>query len=159
MLWSDSSGKLQLYDFLGSGCHGDVWDLGNGKALKVAGAEFSKMVWKERAFYQDLFEHLIETKYNFIVPLYDYHISKKFFGYTMAKLNPLPRKDRRVLDYWHTIGADDIDEVLNRAKHPQLLDLWSKIKRADLKPFDLHGNNVLQDEQGNWKIIDVEALL
>jgi hypothetical protein len=64
----------------------------------------------------------------------------------------------KLIGYYHPVPRDTVDPYFQRAwrENPKLVEFMNKVL-ADGYYTDLHNQNFLKDEEGNYRIIDLEG--
>lgn len=150
-----SSGKISEFPILASGGEGIIYDL-DDKVLKVAYTDLIEFIWKRRRSYRKLFEKLAQGQYPFIVSVYDYHLSQEAFCYTMEKLIPLSKTEKKIIAPFNGTTSK---YILKNCKNSQLLRFIQKAADMKLYSFDIQDFNIMKDHNGNWKFIDLESFI
>ncbi len=115
--------------------------------------------------------HFIRIPDPMVVPVYSFeeleaHLDCQYgtyrYAYTMKRLALLDYDEKRIIDEFHSwsseVERDHHNEWFRRGwrEYPQLMDFMNVVYRQK-RYRDLHGGNFLKDENGDYKIIDLEG--
>lgn len=127
---------------------------------------------KTYTFMKAICESLIRSPNPSIVPVLSFHtVSKGFFhfryNYLMQKLNPLSSFEKSVIEVWSGINDDDREDIpkytpeqsdaislAGQEQCPKLLKLMDEWRWTY---WDFHAGNVMKDDDGEYRIIDLEG--
>lgn len=138
-----------------------MWYLGDDKMIKVTQDASDDSLPKR---FNTLLSYLKKTDNQSVVKIYEYgsfSVGKgaPYCYHIMEKLNPIPR------DWYEDIFGELLNDCYKkRTKLPVFVsqDFASFIKEAKkikYKYHDLHSRNVMMDNQGKFKFIDLESFL
>lgn len=168
-LLSEYAAEIGVAEKLGSGADGIVWAFHSNKAIKFCIGNFNNI--------QGVL-NLIEHKSDYYVKVYDYCKVSKYleydvYYYVMERLIPLSEDETKV---FHTLishedckkvkkySIDDVCGILDEMSNFLLFDkekvlfLIKKIYSDEIQHLDLSERNVMKDNRGNFKLIDLERI-
>ena len=125
-------------------------------------------------FIRDLVNHLIQNPNPMVVPIYRFEVLEETtekenphwgtykYAYEMMRLPMLDKDEKelitKVIGNYHPVPRDTVDPGFQRAWRglPKLMEFMNKVL-ADGFYTDLHNQNFLKDEEGEYRIIDLEG--
>jgi len=126
---------------------------------------------KTLRFMEALANHFIRHPDPMVVPVYSFEVLKKskyeyLYTYDMQRLGLLLPEERQLIDLiadlydLHGKDACNLEWELYPGKHefPKLFSFLSRVCQED-RYFDIHSGNVLGDEDGEYRLIDLEGFL
>ena len=131
-------------------------------------------------YMEALCHHLIARPDPMVVPVYSFkYLGKQInvhrYQYDMMRLGDLTREETAIVyqvgDAWRSlqrhIATDPTHQFKDNAiytpdecwdKHPKLMSFLQEVVELD-RYHDLHGENVMVDNDGDYRVIDVEGFL
>ncbi len=115
-----------------------------------------------------LCNHFMRYPDPMVVPIYNFELIKTpktafdfyTYSYDMKRLGKLSRTEKDIINRadWHPVGIWKSDLILSNAldNHPKLMRFLKRIVEEG-RYRDLHGGNVLKNEQEEFCLIDIEG--
>lgn len=160
--------KLALTDKIGSGADGIVWAYEN-KVIKICIGDYLKFVQilnklkQQQSCYVKIYEH----------KKIDYYLDNDVYLYYMEKLNKLTEDENKV--FYTLVSHEDSGKIksfsdekaktiLNELEKfldfdkSKVFAFFKQIKNNNIKHLDVCERNIMKDDCGNFKLIDLERV-
>lgn len=172
---------------LGSGAHGDIWELLNypDKVMKVAWApldvpkEFHNLpnnIGQRWTFpnVQATYQYLLQHQFPALAKIFDFRplhkrTDRQYYSVLLERLQPLTEPEQKVMksvcmDYNGNIETgkclyhiDELKGWLEFNAH-KVITFYTALGNLPVIHRDFHRRNIMKDAQGNFKLIDFELL-
>jgi hypothetical protein len=120
----------------------------------------SVMAHSEEAvsFMQALCKHLMDHPDPLVVPVYGFQrLSKLYYSYDMMRLGPISKDDRQVINALSNIYVRNRQSYLDNQSDTKLIVFLRQVI-AQKRYWDLHGSNVMQDDEMSFRLVDLEGM-
>jgi hypothetical protein len=115
--------------------------------------------------FEIIINHFINHPDPLVVPIYSYQYisgnNKSFYiySYTMKRLGLLSEEEKKIISLCIRSKLDtDKDFCRLKEEYSSLIHFMDQVLTQN-RYVDLHNRNFLKDEEGNYKIIDIEGFL
>lgn len=116
-------------------------------------------------FMEALIHHFMDHPDPMVVPVYNFKVICKpydyLYSYDMKQLQCLTNKEKKLIDtigdLYEEYGYEACDQYKD-LENPKLMNFLHTLIKSG-KYWDIHSGNILKDEYGNYKLIDLEGFL
>ena len=179
--------KHNIGEVLGSGFHGDVYELLDHphQVVKIAWAplnvpaEFAGRsdttgIRHTFPFIQGIYQYLLKNHFSVLAKVFDFcslhqRENKQYYMAILEKLQPLTEPEQKVMksvcmDYNGNIETgkclhhiDELKEWLE-FNPSKVIDFYTSLTHLPVAHRDFHRRNIMKDLDGNFKLIDFELV-
>jgi len=162
---------------ISSGVHGVVFFISYDKIIKISSLSSIKNVFAfvaDQNYLQDLYSFLQKENFDIFAKIYDFGFCNDLQYVILEKLNTISRDEFCIFEsvISHNDNCDkkdltktksilsEVDGYLtfDQQKILSFVDKIISLQEKGIEHLDLHSRNIMKDNDGNFKLIDLESV-